>query len=69
MPLLLFLEFMVDMLEPVDILPTLLELFILQNVRLMLSQDILDMEDMAMVDMVLDMQVLVMVKVESSMVS
>ena len=68
MPLLPSLEFTVDMLEQADISLTLLELFILPNVRLMLSLDILDMEDMAMVAMVLDMQVLVMVMVELSMV-
>jgi len=56
MLLLLFLDSMEDMLELEDILPTLLELFILPSVKL--SQDIC-MEDM--VGTVLDMLVLDMV--------
>ena len=46
MALLLFLDFMEDMLELADILPTLLELFTSQSAKLTLRQDILDMEDM-----------------------
>merc|ERR1719186_125700 len=48
---------MEDMLELADILPTLVELFMLPSARLRLMLDI-SMEDMAMVDMVWDMLVL-----------
>merc|ERR1719186_2031951 len=50
---------MEDMLELADILQTLVELFILPNVKLRPMPDI-SMEDMAMVDMVWDMLVLAM---------
>merc|ERR1719186_1219412 len=48
---------MEDMLELADILPTLVELFMLPSARLRLMLDT-SMEDMAMVDMVWDMLVL-----------
>merc|ERR1739838_526025 len=48
---------MEDMLELADILPTLLELFMLPSARLRRMLDT-SMEDMAMVDMVWDMLVL-----------
>merc|ERR1719186_1362372 len=59
MLLLLSLVSLVDMLELADILQTLVELFILPNVKLRPMPDI-SMEDMAMEDMVWDMLVLAM---------
>jgi len=59
MLLLLSLVSLEDMLELADILQTLVELFILPNVKLRPMPDI-SMEDMAMVDMVWDMLVLAM---------
>merc|ERR1719186_5951 len=57
MLLLLFLVSLEDMLGLADILPTLLELFMLPSARLRQMLDI-SMEDMAMVDMVWNMLVL-----------
>merc|ERR1719427_1129176 len=57
MLLLLSLVSMEDMLVLADILPTLVELFMLPSARLRLMLDT-SMEDMAMVDMVWDMLVL-----------
>merc|ERR1719186_1039536 len=59
MLLLLSLVSMEDMLVLADILPTLVELFMLPNARLRPMLDI-SMEDMAMVDIVWDMLVLAM---------
>merc|ERR1719186_952826 len=59
MLLLLFLVSLEDMLGLADILPTLVELFMLPSARLRQMLDI-SMEDMAMVDMVWDMLVLAM---------
>merc|ERR1719186_255083 len=59
MLLLLFLVSLEDMLGLADILPTLVELFMLPSARLRQMLDI-SMEDMAMVDMVWEMLVLAM---------